>query len=105
MVEISLFYITTGDQETASKLSHQAIELKLAACGNLFPINSVFPWENSMQNDEEFVLILKTIPALKEQLQNLISRIHPYKVPCIISWDVEVNEEYYNWIQSIVNGR
>jgi len=101
-VEITLFYITTGDQETASKLSHQAIELKLAACGNIFPINSIFPWENVMQKDEEFVLILKTTPALKEQLRHFISRIHPYEVPCILSWNVEVNEEYLNWIQGIV---
>jgi periplasmic divalent cation tolerance protein len=101
-VEITLFYITTGDKETASRLSHQAVELKLAACGNIFPINSIFPWENAMQHDEEFALILKTVPALKEKLRAFIKRMHPYDVPCIISWDVDVNEEYYHWIQSIV---
>ena len=102
MVEITLFYITGSDHETVSRLSQQAVELKLAACGNLFPINSIYPWEQKMQNDEEFALILKTIPALKEKLRTFIKRMHPYAIPCILSWDVEVNEEYYHWIQSIV---
>ena len=56
-----------------------------------------------MQNEEEVVLVLKTIPDLKESLREFISRNHHYEVPCIISWDVEVNESYGKWIKENVS--
>jgi uncharacterized protein involved in tolerance to divalent cations len=41
-----------------------AIEQQLAACANVFPMQSVFPWNGEIQQEEEFVLILKTLPSL-----------------------------------------
>ena len=102
---ITLFYITNSDQEKAAHLGRQAIEQKLAGCANIFDINSIFPWESEMQHEEEVVLVLKTIPDLKESLREFISRFHHYEVPCIISWDVEVNDSYGRWIKENVSSR
>ena len=101
-MQLSIFYITTGDQETAERLGKLAVENRLAACANISSINSIFPWENVIQHEEEFVLILKTLPIIKSDLQSLIAENHPYDVPCIMSWEVAVNEEYGNWIMENV---
>ncbi len=97
-MKLTIFYITTGDKETATLLGNLSVEKKLAGCANIFPINSIFPWKDSLQHEEEFVLILKTIPANKNQLQSFLSEKHPYEIACLICWDVEVNEEYGEWI-------
>lgn len=102
MMEITLFYITNASKESASKLGHEAIEKKLAACANIFPVQSIFPWDNEMQSEDECVLILKTIPFLKNDLTTFIISRHPYEVPCIINWNVEVNDNYGDWIKQNV---
>jgi|SRR5687768_3863189 len=102
-MQLTIFYITTGDQETAERLGKLAVENKLAACANISSINSIFPWENVIQHEEEFVLILKTLPIKKSALQRLIADNHPYEVPCIVSWDVDVNEEYATWVAANVS--
>jgi len=102
-VLITLFYIPNPDEETASSLGNLAIENKLAACSNVFPINSIFPWKDAIQNNSEFVLILKTILSKKSGLVKFIEDNHPYELPCIINWDVEVNDTYGAWIERNVS--
>ncbi len=97
-MQITLFYIPVSTQSEATAVGRKTIENHLAACVNVFPIQSIFPWEGAIQNEGEYVLVLKTIPSLKDQLRDFISDHHPYDVPCIISWDVEVNEAYGEWI-------
>ena len=101
-MEITLFYITNADEKLASALGHEAVEKKLAACANIFPIRSIFPWDDKMQSENEIVLILKTIPALKNALTQFIRARHTYEIPCIINWDVEVNDQYGEWIRENV---
>ena len=101
-MQITLFYIPVSTQSDANALGQKALDLKLAACSNTFPVQSVFPWAGSVQHEEEYVLILKTTLLLKDKLRLFISEHHPYELPCIISWDVEVNEAYGNWIEENV---
>jgi periplasmic divalent cation tolerance protein len=95
---ITLFYITINSSEAAQRIADEAIEKKLAGCANIFTIDSVFPWEEKMQHEGEHVLLLKTIPALKKDLEEFVLSVHPYDIPCIMTWDVDVNEAYGNWI-------
>ncbi len=98
-MEITLLYIPVGTSAEAKLLGEKAIEMKLAACANLFPIDSVFQWLGAIQHEKEFVLILKTLPSLKLSLQEWVKSAHTYEVPCIISWEVDVNDEYGHWIK------
>ena len=102
-MEISLFYITVENEAEATSLGNLAIEQHLAACSNIFPIQSSFPWDNQLQQEKEIVLILKTIPPLVDALRSFIQEKHTYDVPCIIHWTVEVNEEYGRWVEEIVS--
>jgi periplasmic divalent cation tolerance protein len=101
-VRITLFYIPVNAESDATALGNKTIELRLAACANIFPIQSVFPWENSINHEGEFVLILKTIPFLEKMVRDFFSEHHPYDVPCIMSWEVEVNSSYGEWIMKNV---
>jgi len=104
-MKISIFYIPTGSAEEAQQLGQMIVENKLAVCSNSFPIQSIYPWEGKMQSDHEVVLILKTFPGHNETLQSFISEHHSYKVPCILHWDAEVNDDYAAWMQSVIGDR
>ena len=97
-MEITIFYIPVGSSKEASSLGDMAIEKHLAACSNIFPVQSGFVWEEKMQQEQEFVLLLKTFPTLRERLRIFISSVHSYKTPAILSWQVEVNDEYGKWM-------
>ena len=99
---ITVFYITAGDEASAQSLGRLAVEEKLAGCSNIFPMTSFFPWDNAMQQENEFVIILKTIPALADQLRSFVAVRHPYEIPCIIDWQVNVNDAYGKWIEDNV---
>jgi len=97
-MEIILFYTAVRDAEEAEKLGKEAVALKLAACANSFPIQSNYLWDGAMQQDAEIVLLLKTSDAKKESLRSFIEKNHCYDVPSILSWKVEVNAAYGNWV-------
>ena len=98
-MQITIFYIPVSDNDIAQKIGRLAVENKLAACANIFPINSIFPWDNAIQTETESVLILKTSNLLDEKLSAFIRENHPYELPCIMRWKVDVNREYGEWIE------
>lgn len=51
-----------------------------------------------MQQEPEFILVLKTMPYKKKALRELLESNHSYETPCILSWDAEVNEAYGAWV-------
>ena len=101
-MEITFFYIPVGNASEALSLGDMVVENKLAACANSFPIQSVFAWSGSIQHEHEFVLVLKTMPSLKDLLRAFIERHHTYDTPCILSWDAEVNDKYGKWVEEQV---
>jgi periplasmic divalent cation tolerance protein len=98
-VEIIIFYIPCGSSEEAARLGKLAVEQKLAACANVFPIQSVFPWNGSIQSEGEYVCILKTLPYRKAELEEYMTALHAYHIPCIARWTAEVNASYGLWME------
>jgi periplasmic divalent cation tolerance protein len=62
-------------------------------------MNSMYMWENELQDDNETILIAKTeetrVPALIEKVKSL----HSYDCPCVLSLPVsDGNQAFLNWI-------
>ncbi len=97
-----IFYVTHPSEEEARRISDSIVTARMAACANIFPIQSAYWWEGKIENGKEWVSLLKTAPHLRRQLQEAIERLHPYEVPCIMQWEVSANEAYENWISATV---
>ena len=67
--------------------------------GFSFPINSFYNWDNKFVEDNEFVLLLKTVSDNYERLEKEIKDIHSYDIPAIIKINVEANNAYETWIK------
>lgn len=93
-----LFYVTHPDEATAQRIATQMVELRLAACANIFPIASAYWWNGAVQQENEWVSVLKTRPELEPRLEEAIRQIHPYEVPCILRFEVRANGDYEKWI-------
>ena len=98
-----IVYITHSSEKNAQNIADQLLQKKLVACANIFPIKSMYWWNGNIENENEYVSIVKTRPELWEILQKEITNIHPYEVPCIMKINAEANKEYEKWIYSMVN--
>jgi len=98
-----IIYITHKNEAAAKKVTDQLVNEKLVACGNLFPIQSAYWWQGAIQNENEWVSIVKTVPEHWEKVKSKIEEIHPYEVPCIMKLEAEANEKYETWIRESVS--
>lgn len=94
-----VFYVPCPDEATALRLSEQMVGQQLAACANIFPIKSLYVWQDELQKDQEWVCLLKTRPELENALEVAVTSLHPYELPCILRYEARANEAYETWIR------
>jgi len=99
MSNFVFIYITNPSEEKAKEIAKHLIGKKLIACGNIFPINSLYKWKGKLEDEKEFVLLAKTIEKNFEKVKQEIEKIHPYDVPCIVKIPVNSNEKYFEWVK------
>ena len=93
-----LVYVVCKDEEEADNIGKSLVKKKLAACANIFPISSFYNWDNKFVEDNEFVLLFKTVSDKYKKLEKEIKTLHSYDLPAIIKINAEANGEYENWI-------
>jgi periplasmic divalent cation tolerance protein len=92
--------VTASSQEEAKKIAITLIENKLAACVNVTEVNSFYSWEDKINADREWQLIIKTDLSKFESLAAKIQELHSYQVPEIIALPIiGGSKNYLNWIQ------
>ena len=95
-------YITCKDQAEAMSISKALVEERIAACTNVFPIESLFEWESKLEKESEVVCLAKTTSHNWDKLQDRVIELHSYTTPCILKFEVEANKSYEKWIHDSV---
>lgn len=100
----SICYVTTPNEESAKKIARSVISNKLAACVNIIPnIQSIYEWEGRINEDLEYLLMIKTTTANVNELTTFVRDNHPYSVAEVISVKIESgNPPYLDWIAKSV---
>jgi periplasmic divalent cation tolerance protein len=98
----SIIYTTTSSKEEAKTIARELVENKLAACVNIHAIDSVYAWEDNVEEDMEFALSIKTLTSKTQDITNHIRKLHSYELPAIISWKINGEAEYLRWISESV---
>ncbi len=98
-----IIYITHPNEETATSIVQHLLKKKTVACGNIFPITSAYWWQGNIENESEFVSIVKTAPENWETVVKLIKQLHPYETPCIMQLEATANIEYEEWIRNEIS--
>lgn len=98
-----ILYTPCMDKEEAEKIATEVIQAKLAACANQLDSKSMYFWEGTLQYEPEAILLLKTTEEKEQEARKKIEEAHSYDCPAILSWKVEVNEEYERWVEEQVS--
>lgn len=101
-MKYKLVYITCKDQKEASKIGKALVKEKLAACINIIPnIKSIYLERRKIVQDQESLLLAKTVDKKIIRLIDKVKQMHSYKVPCILSFDATFgNKDFLKWIDN-----
>ncbi len=95
-------FTTLGSKDEALGLGRAAVEARSAACVQIVgPITSVYRWEGAVQEDEEFLCLLKAPLSRLEPLLGFVRDHHPYDTPEITAVpSAVVDDRYLAWAQA-----
>ena len=100
MKRFSLIYITAPTKKEAKAIAEILISEKLAACCNIFKIDSLYWWQGKIEKSKEYGIFVKTRKILVKKIIKRVKEIHSYSVPCIISFNIEEgNKDFLTWIE------
>lgn len=73
---------TVGREEEARSIARHLVEERLAACVNIVgPIRSLYRWRDAVEEEPEFLLLIKTRASLLRRLERRLTELHSYEVP------------------------
>ena len=97
----AMAYVTAPDRRTARSIARAVVERRLAACANLWPVESLYRWHGKREETNEFVIVFKTRASILPKLIREVRRIHPSQVPCIVSYPMgPARAEYLDGIDA-----
>lgn len=102
MHEIVVF-VTAGSQEEGLKISRILVEERAVACVNLLlGIRSIFQWEGKVREEQEVLLVAKTVSESFDRVASLVCANHSYDVPEIIALPIQKGlPEYLSWVREM----
>ncbi|MBW1994844.1 MAG: divalent-cation tolerance protein CutA [Deltaproteobacteria bacterium] len=103
-MKINFVYITVGSMQEAEVIGKALVESKLAACVNIIDkMSSIYMWQGKLQQDNEVIVIAKTVEAKIPQIVDRVKSLHSYECPCIVSLPVSGgNQVFLDWIADSV---
>ncbi|MFP4496981.1 MAG: divalent-cation tolerance protein CutA [Vulcanimicrobiota bacterium] len=95
-------FVTVPDEKTGETIARNILKERLAACANMVKqIRSFYWWEDEIQDDQEYLLIIKTKLGLFNNLKETIVQLHPYDVPEIVAMPIiKGHEPYLKWLSN-----
>jgi len=104
--DLQIVFCTVPDRETAEHIAANLVTDRLAACVNIVPgVTSIYRWKDSIEQDAELLLIIKTHSAVFDTLAGRVQALHPYELPEVIAVSVSDGlPAYLDWLStSLVN--
>lgn len=99
--QYAVVLVTTASEAQAQEIARVLLLEKLAACINIFPVNSLYIWQGELTSDDEWQLLIKTNLNQFDLLSQKIKELHTYEVPEIIALPIiNGSKSYLNWIDS-----
>lgn len=100
---LSLVLTTVSTRQQAQTLARQMVAQRLAACVQLHAIDSVYRWQDAMQEESEWRLLLKTTAAQAPALMQALRAAHPYAQPALLHLPARAAPDFAAWVAAEVH--
>ncbi len=98
--EARLVLVTAPNQSEAGAIARALVGDRLAACVNVVgPIRSIYRWRGAVEDEAEYLLIIKTRASLYSRVERRVKALHSYEVPEVLMLPIEAGSlPYLNWL-------
>ncbi|CAP35562.2 Protein CBG18035 [Caenorhabditis briggsae] len=94
-VKMVLVYVTAPSKEVAMKLARLSPETKR----KLQLLNHLYMWKGKVEEDQEHVVVMKTVSSNVEELSKRVRSLHPAETLCFITLPIEkATSDFADWI-------
>lgn len=103
MSQFCVVTTTTDSQAHARALAAGLLQRSLAACVQIYAVESHYRWQGRQEQAEEWLLQIKTRTALYDEIERFIKAHHPYQVPQVVCLPVLAGQaDYLQWVSEQV---
>jgi len=98
--KLRVILTTTGTEEQALSIARVLVSERLAACVNIVgPIRSVYRWRDAIEDDREYLLLIKTRATLYVKVERRVRELHTYDVPEVLAVTADRGSPpYIQWL-------
>lgn len=98
--KLRLILVTAGNEEQATSIARALVGERLAACVNIVgPVRSIYRWRDAVEDEREYLLIIKTRATLYLKVEKRVRELHTYEVPEVLSLHAERGSPpYIQWL-------
>ena len=91
---------TVGTEEEATQLAGELVGRRHSACVNILPVyRSVYRWQGKICEDNEFLLVIKTLESEYEAVETTVRELHSYELPELLAFRVSRGEaRFLDWL-------
>ena len=102
-----LILVYCQDYQEAEKIGKDLVSTKLSACTNIIgSVHSFYRFKGKVEESDETLLIIKTLPSLHTKVIAKIKKIHSYEVPDILTIKVDkTTPQITRWLTSELKER
>jgi periplasmic divalent cation tolerance protein len=100
-----IFLTTVANIDEGKKIARVLVKEKFAACVNIIQnVYSIYEWKENVEEEVEYLLIIKTTEDKSDFVIQKIKEIHSYDLPECIGFKIDKgSEKYLSWINKIVS--
>lgn len=93
-------FSTCASEHEAVTVARRLLDTRVAACVSIIrEIRSLYHWQGAVQDDTEFLLIIKSAAHLAERLKTEIRAVHSYETPELVILPISDGlPDYLAWI-------
>lgn len=95
---VILITTTVGTADEARGIADAVVTRRLAACVQVWPVQSHYRWQGALQHEGEWRLECKTAPARADDLIAPLRRLHPYALPELVVQSLRADSAYAAWV-------
>ena len=102
MNKVLLLITTESNKKFAKNIAKLLVKNGLAACVSIKKVYSIYKWKNKIERTNEFDLIIKSKPDLKDDLIAFLQKNTSYDVPQILYRKFDTDLKYYDWLNKVI---
>ena len=104
MDELIIIKTTVKNKAIKKKIINKLITNGYVSCINVIEnVSSYFKWQGKNKSEKEDILLIKTMKRNEKLVYKVISEIHDYETPEIITIAIKnIDNSYLNWANESV---